>query len=332
MRIRLPWIYIPRRKLLSDPPSSSEGGGSKSFISIVAATIGALGGFAAMFIGFGYITIASFLSRLKIYGLVEFPIQFYREAPISLIRNGIEVFSDNFIHAGIFSWIFLLISIGTLLLMIIKKIEYKWLKAIFSWLYLIGILAVIFLTLFLETFRKDMGLTVNKNVIIFYFVILPAFVSLFIFLSKNIEYFNIRNPLEGKFGIFLLSFIILFIAIPVSYGSHIFDLYLYEVTQADCSQMPSMLKEKDEYTIFYVMGHTQGREVFARLKTKPPFIVLVDRNLIQSISVRYEKPKMTLRKLFEEQIELDRQGEETIIKENMRNIENISPQDKAKWK
>ena len=88
-------FLLPRGRFLTSLSSSTNRKGPKSFIGLIAVVVGALGGFTALFVGFGYITIASFLSSLKLYGLVEFPIQFYREAPIGFIRGTLEAYSNN---------------------------------------------------------------------------------------------------------------------------------------------------------------------------------------------------------------------------------------------
>jgi len=49
------------------------------------------------------------------------------------------------------------------------------------------------------------------------------------------------------------------------------------------------------------MGHTRGRDVFSYTMEDPPRLILVDRNLIKKIEVKYERePKMSIRRLFEQ--------------------------------
>ena len=328
MKNRLSFLRPPKNRLKTTS-NSTEKKGPKSFIGMLAIVVGALGGFTAMFIGFGYITIASCLSSLKIYGLVEFPVQFYREAPISFIRSILEVYSENFFFSNSYSWILLIIAIGILIFLLIPDIRLKWLNELVSWIYLAGVFTVIVLTLLLERLKKYIDLNAEKDEMIFYFIILPVLASLFFYLSRNFQKFGYPKPFFGKYGVFLIFFIILFISIPIIYGSYFFDLDLYQVTHIECSETPKEL-EQDEFELFYIMGHTADREIFAKIKTEPPYLVIVEKELLSSISVRYEAPPtMSLRKLFGRTKVPDL---DMMIREAKGTKEELSEEEKKRWK
>ena len=287
----------------------------KSFISLVAVMAGALGGFAALFVGFGYITITCFLSSVKLYGLAEFPLQFYREASIRFLTDIGGFFIKNaFWHSHWYMIIFVAFVIMIPLIHRIKKTDDKvekkpgsrgfYEKLRYSRyllnVYLVLIILIVALTWYLEKIKVDTGSTIRISELIFFTVSLPGLISLFFYLLVNFADFDYKRPFKTPYEIFFLLFILLFIATPVSYGSAIYDIYLYETNKPECDSIEALNRPStEEFDFLFLMGHTSGREIFSYATDIPPRLILVDKAKIKSITVKYEpNPKMSIRKLF----------------------------------
>lgn len=299
----------------------------KSFIGLVAAIAGALGGFAALFVGFGYITITCFLSSVKLYGLAEFPLQFYREASIRLLTDIGDFFiKKSFWHSH---WYMIIFSVFVIMIPIIPRIKRRdnqvekkgddkiekkpkgpgfFEKLRYSryllYIYLVLIILIVTSTWYLEKIKVDTGSTIKISELIFFTVSLPGLISLFIYLLVNFVDFDYAKPFKTPYGLFFLLFIFLFIAIPLGYGSNIYDIYLYETNTPECDSLvalnrPSKEPAVEEFNLLFLMGHTSGREIFSYATDIPPRLILVDKARIKSITVKYEpNPKMSIRKLF----------------------------------
>jgi hypothetical protein len=320
MRIRFFSRLIPENRPLIKVPELKKGGPA-SFISLIGIIIGALGGFTAALLGFGYITIVSFISSLKLYGIVEFPVQFYREASISLLNDALKFYYENQ-----FKTLFVVIVLISGYI-VNRKLTREAQRAMFRTIYLVAVLTVVLLTFILEYFQWDVGTKHRFHHYVFFYVSIPFFISLFFYLIKHFEEFDFHRPFQGRFGIPFLMFILLLVGIPKGYGSSIFDLDLFEAEPPICEkfEMPGSTKNDEDaarrFKYLYLMGHTANREVFSSQADRPPALILVDRKLIQGIKVKYDKaPFMTLRKLlFESELFSDNtmmKGEATKYESN----------------
>lgn len=277
----------------------------KTFISLIGIGAGALGGFTGLVLGFGYITITCFLTSVKLYGLAEFPLQFYREASVRFLSETIGFYSSH--------WYMILLVIGILLIPIVHIVKkrrkenkgstrYDSLIRYLRILCQIILLLVILLTWSLHKIKINTGSTIKFNALMFFAISIPVLVALFLYLLFNYKYkeFDYKRPHRTPYGIFFLSFILLFISIPVGYGSSIYDIYLYEVDVPECDEVDVFREPSAEgIDLLYLMGHTSGREIFSYVTDIPPRLILVNKESIKSISVKYKpNPEMSIRKLF----------------------------------
>ena len=291
--------------------SSHKSGNSKpgTFIGLIAIIAGALGGFTALFLGFGYITITCFLSNVKLYGLAEFPVQFYREASVRLLTETVGFYSKKDFYFN--HWYMIPLTVFIILIPIIHRrrkklkggkedVHYNFLIKCFKLICLGFIFIVLFLTIYLEKMKMNTNSTIGSNEIIFFAISLPVLISLFLHLFFNYKDFDFRKPFKTIYGFFFLSFILIFISIPIGYGTSIYDISLYEIEPPECDGTDVFRKATTEgFDLLFLMGHTRGREIFSYATDIPPRLILVDRNSIKSIEVKYEhKPKMSIRKLF----------------------------------
>jgi len=289
-----------------------DGGKSKSFFGTIAGVLAALGGITVLFLSFGYITIAFFLASMKLYGLASFPIQFYREALISLLSNIVEFFYQKDLYTKhlymvLFTILILLIPVMHSKQIILKSRETTRrinINKILSVLFILFLIPVLLVTWKPEWFTFSTGSSIRSTELIFYTICIPVLASLFIYLSinfkENIERFGFAKLYKTTYGILALSFIFLFISIPVGYGSAIYDINLYEVEDIESDSVSSLRdRVKDGFDLLYLMGHTSDREIFTYPTDTPPSLILVDRKLIKSITVRHNNnPAMSMRKLF----------------------------------
>ena len=171
----------------------------KTFISLIGIGAGALGGFTGLVLGFGYITITCFLTSVKLYGLVEFPLQFYREASIRLLSETIGFYSSH--------WYMILLVIGILLIPIVHIVKkrrkenkgstrYDSLIRYLRILCQIILLLVILLTWSLHKIKINIGSTIKFNALMFFAISIPVLVALFLYLLFNYKYkeFDYKRP------------------------------------------------------------------------------------------------------------------------------------------
>ena len=283
----------------------------KTFISLIAIIVGALGGFAALLLGFGYITITCFLSSVKLYGLAEFPLQFYREASVRLLSETIGFYSKKDLYLS--HWYMILLVIVILLIPIVHRTRKKRKKNKGSTrydslirypriLYQIIVFFVILLTWYLQKIKVNTGSTIKFSELMFFAISIPVLIALFLYLLFNYKYkeSDYKKPFRTPYGVFFLACILLFISIPVGYGSSIYDIYLYEVDIPECDEV-NVFREPSakDFDLLYLMGHTSGREIFSYVTDTPPRLILVNSESIKSITVKYKpNPEMSIRKLF----------------------------------
>jgi hypothetical protein len=125
--------------------------------------------------------------------------------------------------------------------------------------------------------------------------------ALFLYLAVDFPSFNYREPFKNLYGPFVLIFILLFLSIPVGYGSYLYDITVFTVSVPECSSKDtafSMLDSK-RYRLLYLMGHTSEREIFFDATAPPISVILVDKKLINSIRVDFSRVQtQTLRALY----------------------------------
>jgi hypothetical protein len=146
-----------------------------------------------------------------------------------------------------------------------------------------------------------------KNFI--FLVAVPGLIALSVYLIIHIA--EITHPNEwGKnaYGAFLLLFLILMVCIPLTYGRYVFDFPVhflsgFEYDKAyDSEMMREFRKSINEgglRKVFYLMGHTSGKEVFFQAETPPAKLILFDSEAVKFIRIsrRGEKP-ITLRDIL----------------------------------
>jgi len=262
---------------------------SRAFLKLIVAVVGAFGGFAALFVAFGYITLQCYLSHMKLYGLASFPLQFFKEATVTFLRDIVDFYSNR----GLFI-ISPVLIIG--LPMILRKFEkFQKLKQVCGILCLIVVPIIVFLTLSLGILNYKYA-----KEIFFFAVSLPVLTSLFLYLVLNFDRFDHKKPLKNSYGFFGVLFLLLFLVLPIGYGSNFFDIPVFTTSVPECSSPIAAFEEAaQKYKLLYLMGHTSDREIFFDATTSPIAIIIVDRKLIESIKVNYSQTMTnSLRNLF----------------------------------
>ena len=310
-------------KLTSTKKNDSQD--SKSFLKLIGSAIGALGGFAALFVAFGYITLQSFLSNMKLYGLAYFPLQFYKEASVTFLRDIARFYSDYYLL--ILSSIFIII-LPLLFRRYKEKIAGGLKKLILGLSILISLFAV-FCTLSLGIFNNDC-----KD-IIFNALSLPVLLAIFLYLVVYFQDFNFKIPLKNFYSLFIIIFIVFFLSIPIGYGSFLYDIAVFTASVPDCSSEHTAfgVASMNNFKLLYLMGHTSDREVFFDVTSPPITIILVDKKLINSIRVSYNKDQTkSLRRLHDEIEQKDFFGEDFEWKKIIPGeLEMLNKEDIDKW-
>lgn len=262
---------------------------SRAFFKLIGVVIGALGGLATLFVAFGYITLQIYLSHMKLYGLASFPLQFFKEATITCLWDTLDFYTRN---VYFIAFPIVIISLPLIFRNFIKSHK---LKEVCGILVLIVVSAVTFFTFALGILKRE-----NVQEILFFAVSLPVLLSLFLYLMLNFESLDYKRPLRNYYGIFLILFLLLFLVIPIGYGSHFFDIPVFTASVPDCSSQLSAFEETaQKYKLLYLMGHTSDREIFFDATTPPITIIVVDKKLIKSIKVNYSQSMTnSLRDLF----------------------------------
>lgn len=264
----------------------------KKFIKLVLSIVGALGGVAAIFAFFGYLIVLSFLSHLKLYGLADFPGQFYNEALITFLTEMLESYGSK-----IFMLLWVIpIAFGPLFYIkrAKERLKGKRLGKGLNWFGVIFVSTVILLTLTLGVHPDD-----NLKRILLFSVSFPVFLALFINLSFNFSSFNYKKPFENYYGFFLSCFIFLSVLIPMGYGAFIYDINVYTIDIPECEESVTAFNALSTQNLLYMMGHTSGREIFFDVTSYPRRVILVDRALVKSVAVNYFQDAKKLREVKE---------------------------------
>ncbi len=296
----------------------------KTFLKLVAAVAGALGGFTALFAVLGYIIVLSFISDIQLYGLADFPLQFYKEASISLLRDTVGFYSSRPYMVPV--------SIGLVFLPLLQK-KTKHIS-IFpkSWVYpaVISLFLVLLCTLKLGSIRSGLfGMSghaaKNFQDIVLYGFALPILAAVFLHLVYTFRGFSSRMITRTSYGLFLTFFLLLLIAIPIGYGSSIYDMKIYRVIGIEYSSAinATSASPSGEFKLFYLMGHTSEREILFDASTVPANPLIIDKGVITAIKIStdIENP-MTMRSLLKEagSVTPSPSGKEISVK-------NITPED-----
>jgi hypothetical protein len=183
---------------------------------------------------------------------------------------------------------------------IAKRIAKKWLV----YLFVVINLGITYMTLNLGKFSYEGA---KKNFI--YLVAVPGLIALSVYLIIHIA--EIMRPKEwGKnaYGAFFLLFLILLVCIPLAYGRYVFDLpvHLLNGFEYDPAYKTDMMREfRDSVNrggagkIYYMMGHTSGKEVFFQAEKPPAQLILFDSEAVKFIRISREGHKpMTLRDIL----------------------------------
>lgn len=279
------------------------------FVKLLVSVIGALGGFTAAFVVLGYVIVQSFISTVRLYGLVDFPIQFYKEAAISFMKDIMDFYTLRpYLIASTLFIVF--VPLLTLNLSNSRKpkkgLFQKYFPVARKYLSVIYIFSVIVLTLKLGIIQQGLwgfsGITARqvKDIVLYSFSV-PTLFSILIYLAYNFSDFKPHKLVKTNYGLSLLFLLLLFMAVPIGYGSTLYDIPLHRVKAIECKEDPAALKKAptEEFKIFYLLGHTSSRELFFDASTNPAGPILVDKALIKTIALIDDPKPMTLRRLFE---------------------------------
>ena len=230
---------------------------------------------------------------MKLYGLAHFPLQFYKEASVTFLGDISRFYSEK--------PYFILAAISICALPFLnrkeKKTQRNFLQRITVACGLIIAGSTVFLTITLGILKN-----VFRERSVFYGISLPVLFSLFLYLAGNFDKSKLIKPFRHIYVPILLIFVLLFLAIPVGYGSYLYDITVFTVSIPECSsEITAFGKSFSKgYRLLYLMGHTSEREIFFDATARPITVILVDKKLINSIRVEFSKTQVqTLRTLYE---------------------------------
>lgn len=264
----------------------------KEFLTIVVKIATALVGFASLFALLGYIIILSFVSDVKLYGLTSFPQEFYKEASVKFFSHMLAVsgrhpISFISVMALFIAFVIIISKIGS----VDAHSNLRKSLRIVSWA---GILIVILLTLRLDVMSTFLsGLSDAKEVVLFHLSV-PVLCMIFTYLAFNFGRFTFKT--YGAYYLMVVLFWGLLLAIPIAYGSAVFDVEVFPVEGVDFGDSPNINSLKDLKTsintkkggaLFFLMGHTSDKEVFFDWnEANPPAkMMIIDRSLIKYLKV-----------------------------------------------
>jgi hypothetical protein len=265
--------------------------GLKDFFGVVAQIAAALAGATAIYFVIGYVIILSFINKFRLYGLANFPKEFYSEATVTFITDLFETYGRHPYCAT-----FMIIATATVLYLFMKcsrcaadSWKGKVLRGAVTGVFAGAIVASIALD------RLDAWLEWTDFKKLFLFMIaVPLLVGLFMYLAIRFKRFALK-PYRYYYAAVVL-FVCLLVAIPIGYGDNIYDITLYPIVAFDCAEdlkLPALAELKEqmskqgEGTLFFLMGHTTEREVFFDNQdlTSQPRMILVERSLIKYLKL-----------------------------------------------
>lgn len=273
------------------------------FFKTTGTLLAGLGGVAAILMVVGYAIVNSFLSEVRLYGLVEFPLLFYKGAVIIYIGDIIRAYWENIE--------FIIVPIIILFLPFVPKPRasaahlrrFFWSHGLF--LSNISIFIVLIVALMIQnnpTATVSGPWTSDYLKIFFYFVIVPLPLAIFCYLARVHNIIIVQGVVDMRRGIQFIFFLLLIVVIPLCYGTSFFDLDLYRVTSVNVSKDAEFhIQDGPLSKPVYLMGHTSGREVFFDTTHSPIRRVVVEKKHIKSITLYDDRShKNTLRKLFKQ--------------------------------
>jgi len=290
-------------------------------LKLLGAVVGAVAGIVAIFTFAGFIITLGFISELGLYGIPKFPEEFFKEAGAQFFSDFINVLGMSWLHFPAF-----ILLIVTLLLLAIRTrniitvsrtcdgsgksrrermrefVTNNWPIILFLLLMSVSTSVILRLDHLIDEANNE------GRGSVFFLLTIPSLVALGIYLVLHIA--EIAQPREWRknsYGAFLILFIVLLVCVPLEYGRFIYDVPVYFIQRIDCDPgyRSDLLKTfSDEINgrgtgdrIYYLMGHTSGKEVLFRSEEPPAQLVLFDSEAVKFINLASEvreKP-MTLR-------------------------------------
>jgi hypothetical protein len=102
--------------------------------------------------------------------------------------------------------------------------------------------------------------------------------------------------------------LLLFLLIPVSYGRYLYDLDVYSINAFEYNskydndsmrRMRNSISKDSGGEIYFVMGHTAGKEIFFIAPSTPKKMIIIDREAVSFLGVVSEPGKtQTLRRIL----------------------------------
>ncbi|MBI3398321.1 MAG: hypothetical protein HY026_03695 [Deltaproteobacteria bacterium] len=276
---------------------------------VVGAIAGSLSGAAVLFAVIGYIIVLSFIQEMNLYGLANFPREFFMEADLRFISDVSGFFGDHLILGPCA----FLISFSASLVSLI----YSHKKTMLKWVSLILTVVVVLITFKLGAFSED------GQRFILYAVSTPFLIALIIYLAMNINQFaRPGDMVKSSYLSFVILFLLLVLSIPVSYGRHIYDLDVYSISAFEYQnkyENDSIKRMRDNITkgkgeVYYLMGHTAGKEIFFIPTANPKRMVIIDREAIDFIGIIRDPSgkTQTLRRILSPPIPAAEEKEKTL--------------------
>ena len=254
----------------------------------------------------GFTIILSFINNIKLYGLTNFPQEFYKEAAMKFHADLIETYGRH-VYCAIA--LFVLVGAVSLWSYLYKE---KVLRVAYTPYGITFILFVVLLTFF-ATLRIDflpasLGKIGEFRKVFLFMVSVPLSSLILLFLGLKFKEFA-KRPFRVYYFM-VASFIAIFISIPISYGDYLFDMYVFPITgfdHADTTKIESLSSLKSDIgnqgksTLFFLLGHSTDREILFDVKPSDPpaKMILVDKNLIKFIKISRDNI-MSLRDIMKE--------------------------------
>jgi len=290
-------------------------------LKLAGAITGAAAGIIAFFSLTGFIITLSFVTELGLYGIPKFPEEFFKEAGVLFFRDFVVVLGESKWHFPFFVLLFIiLLWLATTTRKIITRsretrisLGPKWKRVLSN----VGerLLIVIFLVMMLAiTYAalrlKQLFLENEWRKSFIYLAAVPTAIALGLYLIIHIG--AIARPSEWRknaYGAFLLLFFVLMIFIPFGYGRYIYDFPVYFVTSFeyyDKYNSESLQTFRNAViiggarSVYYLMGHTSGKEVFFQSEKPPAELILLDAEAVKflRISKEVQSQPMTLRSIL----------------------------------
>ena len=279
--------------------------GPRDWLTIAASITGAIGGIVALFTFTGFIVTLSFINELDLYGIPRFAEEFFKEAGVQFFSDFVVTLGENVLFFPAFVLIFvILLKLATSTREIISRSKKmvgngaSLSKKLFSWinekwpviLFVIVNLAITCMMLNLGKFTNQGD---RKNFI--FLVAVPGLIALSVYLIIHIAEITHPNEWgENAYGAFLLLFLILMVCIPLTYGRYVFDFPVHFSSGFEYDKAYDSAGK-----VFYLMGHTSGKEVFFQAEKPPAKLILFDSEAVKFIRIsRREGKPMTLRDIL----------------------------------